>query len=94
MEIVDVILSEETEEKLNRKHNVTYNEIIEVFRKNPKFLFEQKGHYPDEHLYSVWGQTIGGRYLISFFIYKKTKEALLVSSREMNQKERERYAKK
>ncbi len=41
MEIVDVILSEETEEKLNRKHNVTYNEIIEVFRNNPKFLFEQ-----------------------------------------------------
>ena len=40
------------------------------------------------------GQTNAGRYLAVLFIYKKTKEALILSARDMAKKERRQYAKK
>ncbi len=40
------------------------------------------------------GQTDSGRYLSIYFIYKLNKYALVVSAREMNPKERRRYASK
>jgi hypothetical protein len=45
-------------------------------------------------VYSALGQTDAGRYLSIFFIYKRTKEALILSSRDMAEKERKQYAKK
>ena len=40
------------------------------------------------------GQTDAGRYLITLFIYKQTKEALILSAREMETKERRQYGRK
>ena len=40
------------------------------------------------------GRTEAGRYLVIYFIYKVTKEALIVSAREMTRKEKRAYAKK
>ena len=40
------------------------------------------------------GQTDAGRYLAVLFIYKKTKEALVLSARDMADKERKLYGKK
>lgn len=37
------------------------------------------------------GQTESGRYLIVFFIYKSTREALILSARDMDKKERRQY---
>jgi len=40
------------------------------------------------------GQTDSGRYLTIFFIYKETHEALVISARDMTDKERKNYAKR
>lgn len=39
-------------------------------------------------------RTVAGRYLIIYFVYKATKEALIISAREMTKKEKRAYAKK
>jgi len=40
------------------------------------------------------GQTHEGRYLVVFFIWKTEGEALILSARDMDEKERRSYAKK
>ncbi len=40
------------------------------------------------------GQTEAGRYLMILFIYKQTKEALVLSARDMAKKERKMYGRK
>jgi uncharacterized DUF497 family protein len=40
------------------------------------------------------GQTHEGRYLVVFFIWKTGGEALILSARDMDEKERRSYAKK
>lgn len=52
----------------------------------------QKGHVPGEDLYAAYGRTHGGRYVIVFFAYKLTHEALVISARDMDAKERRQYA--
>ncbi len=44
-----------------------------------------------EAIYAALGQTEVGRYLVIFFIYKSTREALILSVRDMNKKERRQY---
>jgi uncharacterized DUF497 family protein len=45
-------------------------------------------------VYSARGQTSAGRYLTVLFIYKKTQEALIMTARDMDAKERKNYGKK
>jgi uncharacterized DUF497 family protein len=40
------------------------------------------------------GTADSGRYLTVYFLYKKNKEAFIVTARDMTEKERKRYAKK
>jgi len=40
------------------------------------------------------GQTEASRYLIALFIHKKRKEALILSARDMAEKERKMYGRK
>jgi uncharacterized DUF497 family protein len=40
------------------------------------------------------GRTDAGRYLIVFFVRKKTQQALILSARDMTRSERRRYEKK
>jgi len=47
-----------------------------------------------EHLYVAYGQTQSGRYLTIFFIYKVGNEALIISARDMDNKERKRHGRK
>jgi hypothetical protein len=47
-----------------------------------------------EHLYAAYGQTETGRYLTVFFIHKGGNEALIISARDMDNKERKRYGRK
>jgi len=54
----------------------------------------EKGKVRNENLYSARGQTDSGRYLTVLFIYKLTKEALIVTARDMDPKERKNYEKK
>jgi len=94
LRISELIWLEEIIEKIKQKHNVTQDEVREVLQHSRHFRFVEKGHYPGENVYSAWGQTDAGRYLIVFFVYKKNKQALIVSARDMTYGERNRYEKK
>jgi uncharacterized DUF497 family protein len=91
MYIENIIWLPEIVDKLAWKHHVTPQEVEEVLFDNPLYRKIQKGHIPDEDLYAALGQTDAGRYLIVFFVYKTTHEALLISARDMSKKERRQY---
>ncbi|MFZ2959075.1 MAG: BrnT family toxin [Candidatus Ozemobacteraceae bacterium] len=81
-------------EKLAAKHQVEPLEVEEMFKNRHKDFFWETGDHPGEDFYSSLGQTNEGRYLRVFFILKKSGDALIISARDMDSKERKRYAKK
>jgi uncharacterized DUF497 family protein len=81
-------------DKLLWKHNVSHEEVEELFENRPRFKLIEKGKIKNENLYSARGQTNAGRYLAVLFIYKRTKEALIITARDMDSKERKNYGKK
>lgn len=78
-------------DKLRVKHRVSQDEVEEVFFNRPKYRFVELGYRPDEDVYEARGQTDAGRYLVVFFIHKKNRLALIISTRDMTPKERKRY---
>jgi uncharacterized DUF497 family protein len=78
-------------EKLIVKHRVTQDEVEDVFFDAPRFRFIERGHRPGQDVYSASGQTDAGRYLIVFFVHKADNTALILSARDMDDKERRRY---
>jgi len=81
-------------DKLASKHDVETFEVEEVFNDKPKIRFVEKGEREGEDVYLALGQTEAGRYLAVLFIYKQTREALILSARDMEAKERRQYGKK
>lgn len=94
MRIRDVRFASGVIEKLWRKHSVADYEVQEVFFNQPQFEFAEEGNIEGENLYTAWGRTDAGRYLIVFFIYKLNRDALVISARNMTRRERRRYGKK
>jgi uncharacterized DUF497 family protein len=94
MKIVECEWKEQFVRKLWRKHQVSRDEVEEVFRNVPCFDFVAKGHVAGENVYWALGQSDGGRYLTIFFIHKTGGRAMPISARDMNAKERKRYGKK
>ena len=94
MKISGIIWLREIVEKINRKHRVEQEEVREILSGSAHFRFVEKGHRKGENVYSGMGQTSAGRYLIVFFVRKKSQQALILSAREMTHSERRRYEKK
>jgi len=94
MYIDDFVWLPDVLEKLAIKHGVTQDEAEEVFFNRPRYRFVESGHRRGEDVYSASGQTDAGRYLIVFFIHKPDNTALILSARDMDQKERRRYERK
>ena len=94
MKIEDLIWLPDIIDKLTFKHHVDISEVEEVFDSRPKFRFVQKGDRKGEDLYMALGRSEAGRYLAIIFIYKKNNAALIVSARDMANKERNQYEKK
>jgi uncharacterized DUF497 family protein len=94
LEIIDLIIIPEILDKLIWKHNVTETEVRQVFLNEPRYRFIEKGRYKGEHLHLALGTTDSGRYLVVYFLYKKNKQALIVTARDMTERERKKYAKK
>ncbi|HEX8195530.1 MAG TPA: BrnT family toxin [Pyrinomonadaceae bacterium] len=94
MRIEGIIWLSNIVDKLAVKHSVETYEVEEVFLGNPKFRFVEKGDREGEDVYMALGQSDNGRYLIVLFIHKQTKEALILSARDMGQKERKLYDRK
>jgi uncharacterized protein len=81
-------------DKVEIKHQVSQDEVEEVFFNTPRYRFVELGHQRGEDVYSASGQTEAGRYLIVFFIHKSSNTALILSARDMDKKERKRYERK
>ncbi len=94
MNITGIVWLRNIVDKLAWKHNVSTEEVEELFNHSPRFRFIERGDVDGEHLYAALGQTDAGRYLIVFFVFKLTGDALIVSAREMTGKERKWYGKK
>ena len=94
MKISGIIWLPEIVEKIDRKHRVAQDEVKEILAGSSHFRFVEKGHRKGENVYSAMRQTSGGRYLIAFFVRKKSAQALILSAREMTGSERKRYEKK
>ncbi len=95
MKIVGMIWLDEIEDKIETKHGVAREEVEEVFFiGKPKIKKMRKGHFRNEHVYRALGQTEDGRYVAVFFIYKTNQKALVLSARDMDDKERQSYGQK
>ena len=94
MKIKDIIWLDHIVDKLESKHQVETYEIEEAFYNRPKFRFVEKGDRKGEDVYLALGRTDGGRYLAILFIYKKNRQALILSARNMARKERKQYGRK
>ena len=94
MKIGGIIWLRYVVDKLAFKHHVEPYEVEELLENRPKIRFVEKGERKGEDVYLALGQTDAGRYLAVLFIHKKTNEALILSAREMADKERRRYGKK
>ncbi len=81
-------------DKLSVKHRVETFEVEEVLENKPRLRFVEKGDRKGENVYMALGQTDAGRYLTVLFIYKTSKEVLILSARDMAKKERKMYGRK
>jgi uncharacterized DUF497 family protein len=94
MKVTGIVWLRSVADKLAWKHNITTDEVEQVFNRSGRFRYIETGDVEGEDLYAVLGQTEAGRYLVVYFVHKVTAEALIVSGREMTKKERRAYAKK
>lgn len=94
MRIEGILWLREVIDKLYSKHQVETYEVEDIFKSKPKIRFVEKGNIEGEDVYLALGQTDAGRYLAVLFIYKQTQEALILSARDMEPKEKKQYGKK
>ena len=81
-------------DKILGKHNVSPEEVEEVFYSRPMVRFHEKGRIQGENMYAAFGQTESGRYITVLYILKQQRQALVISARDMNSIERKRYERK
>ena len=93
MRIVGIVWLRAVVDKLANKHSVDTTEVEEVLSNRPRFRRIARGHVAGEDLYAMMGQSDAGRYLITFFVYKQSYDALIISARDMTIAERRRYEK-
>jgi uncharacterized protein len=94
MTIEGIIWLRDVVDKLFSKHGVETREVEEALNGHPKVRFVEHGEREGEDVYLALGRSGAGRYLAILFVYKKTREALILSARDMAQKERRQYGKK
>jgi uncharacterized protein len=94
VQVVGFIWLPDVIEKIEAKHHVTEEETEEVFFNRPRFRFVESGYRAGEDVYVALGQTDAGRYLAVFFIHKEDRTAMILTARDMDRKERDRYESK
>ena len=95
MQIDFIVCPEIIEEKLAKKHRVTVREARQALLNNPRIRFAEKGFTEGEDVYAAFGRTFGGRFLSVFFVFKpESRTAVIISARDMSQKERKSYGRK
>ena len=77
--------------KIQKKHNVTVEEVEEALFSGAIFRRSRKGKVKGEEVYVAYSKTLEGRHLFIVFIYKKFGAGLVISARDMSIKERRYY---
>lgn len=93
MKIGEIIWKDLFVEKLETKHGVSVEEAEEVLGSKPHIRKIAKGNVKCEDVYAAFGQTVGGRYLVIFYIRKLTGAILPIFARDMDEGERKYYGK-
>ncbi len=88
MDIHEIIWLDEIVEKIESKHGVEVREAEEVLLQNPEVRRGQRGRRIGEDLYYALGQTNAGRYLFIVFIRKRGNAALVLTARDMSDREK------
>ncbi|MGB7533359.1 MAG: BrnT family toxin [Halobacteriota archaeon] len=91
IKINKIIWKETFIKKIESKHHVTMFEVEEILHGRKKVYRIAKGDVKGENVYLALGKTSAGRYLSVFFILKKNHDALPISARDMDNKERRQY---
>lgn len=95
MTFTEIIWFDDIVNKLAWKHHVVPLEVEEVLESRRTLHFwNQEGKIEGEDIFNALGRTEAGRYLSIFYIKKLGNRALIISARDMKQKERQRYGKK
>ncbi|MEM7130777.1 MAG: BrnT family toxin [Chloroflexota bacterium] len=94
MHINEVLWLPDFEEKISDKHRLETDEVEEALFSEPHVRFVEKGYRPNENLYAAYGNSDAGRYIIVFFILKPDRRALVISARDMDEKEKRHYGKR
>jgi uncharacterized protein len=93
MKISGIVWLQQIVDKVAIKHDLTQDEVEEVFGNKPEFRFLENGDIAGEDVYSAYGRTHAGRYVTVIFILKFRNRALIISARDMDRKERKQYGK-
>jgi len=93
MVITQIVWKDQFVEKLAEKHGVSVTEAEDVLRSKPLIRKVGKGHVKGEDVYAAYGQSTAGRYLMVFYLRKKTGAILPISARDMDDAERRYYGK-
>jgi uncharacterized protein len=88
-----VLWKEQFVDKIESKHQISTEEVEQVLFTKPHICRLKRGLVKGEDLYSAYGQTEAGRYVIVFFIHKQSATALPISARDMDEGERKYYEK-
>jgi len=95
MKIEKIIVPIAIQEKLASKHGVRVEEARFVLLNYPRIRFAEKGHITGDNVYAAFGQSLGGRYLVLFFVFKPANHtAIIISARDMTAKEKRQYGRK
>jgi len=95
VKIEQVVCPDEIEDKLESKHRTSVREARQVLLNSPRIRFAEKGYTEGNDVYVAFGQTLGGRYLAVFFVYKPDQAtAVIISVRDMSVRERKAYGRK
>ncbi len=94
MRILGTIWLRAVVDKLDWKHDLATEEVEDVFSLAPHFRHLERGDVEGEDLYAAFGRSQAGRYLTVFFVYKRTREALVISARDSTRKEKRTYGRK
>ena len=78
-------------EKIERKHGVATWEVEEVLVAKPEIRRGGRGTRRGDDLYYALGQSEAGRYLFVVFIRKQSNKALVLTARDMSNRERTGY---
>jgi uncharacterized DUF497 family protein len=94
MTITDIIWLTQFVDKIESKHGVSTDEVEQMLSSRPRIQRIERGTLEDEDLYRAIGQTDAGRYLAVFFVYKGRGRALVISARDVSQRERKNYGRR